>query len=123
MAKTSGKTLVSLRAYPDDAELLCSGTLALFRQKGWEIHVATMAPGDCGTVQYSREEISRIRRAEAGKSVGMLEGSYHCLESGDIFILCDRPSPVRAIELLAGHAEVQFNFYRPAIGKCEAEMH
>ena len=27
------------------------------------------------------------------------------------------------MSLLAGHPNVQFNFYRPAIGKCEAEMH
>jgi glucosamine-6-phosphate deaminase len=27
------------------------------------------------------------------------------------------------MSLLSGHPNVQFNFYRPAIGKCEAEMH
>ncbi|GAH42815.1 unnamed protein product, partial [marine sediment metagenome] len=27
------------------------------------------------------------------------------------------------MSLLAGHPDVQFNFYRPAIGKCEAEIH
>ena len=27
------------------------------------------------------------------------------------------------MSLLAGHPNVQFNFYRPGIGKCEAEMH
>ena len=27
------------------------------------------------------------------------------------------------MSLLAGHPNVQFNFYRPAIGKCESEMH
>lgn len=27
------------------------------------------------------------------------------------------------MSLLGGHPNVQFNFYRPAIGKCEAEMH
>lgn len=27
------------------------------------------------------------------------------------------------MSLLAGHSNVQFNFYRPAIGTCEAEMH
>ena len=27
------------------------------------------------------------------------------------------------MSLLAGHPNVQFNFYRPAVGTCEAEMH
>jgi len=100
MAAISGKNVLSLGAHPDDAEFLCAGTLALLRQKGWQIHIATMAPGDCGTVQYSREEISRIRRAEAAKAASLLDGAYHCLECGDIFILYDRPSLLKAIELV-----------------------
>ena len=96
----NNKTVLSLGAHPDDAEFFCAGTLALLRQKGWEIHIATMTPGDCGTVQYSREEISRIRRAEAAKAAAILDGTYHCLECDDIFILYDRPSLLKAIELL-----------------------
>ena len=97
---TMNKTVLSLGAHPDDAEFFCAGTLALLHQKGWEIHIATMTPGDCGTVQYSREEISRIRRAEAAKAASILDGTYHCLECGDIFILYDRPSLLKAIELM-----------------------
>ena len=97
---TTNKTVLSLGAHPDDAEFFCAGTLALLHQKGWEIHIATMTPGDCGTVQYSREEISRIRRAEAAKAASILDGTYHCLECDDIFILYDRPSLLKAIELL-----------------------
>ncbi len=100
MTATSEKTVLSLGAHPDDAEFFCAGTLALLREKGWEIHIATMAPGDCGTVQYSREEISRIRKGEAAKSAAILDGTYHCLEEGDIFILYDRQSLLKAIELL-----------------------
>jgi LmbE family N-acetylglucosaminyl deacetylase len=97
---TSNKTVLSLGAHPDDAEFFCTGTLALLEKKGWQIHIATMTPGDCGTVQYSREEISRIRRAEAAKAAGMLNGSYHCLESNDIFIMYDKPTLIKAIELM-----------------------
>ena len=96
----NNKTVLSLGAHPDDAEFFCAGTLALLREKGWEIHIATMAPGDCGTVQYSREEISRIRKGEAAKSAAILDGTYHCLEEGDIFILYNRQSLLKAIELL-----------------------
>jgi LmbE family N-acetylglucosaminyl deacetylase len=96
----NNKTVLSIGAHPDDAEFFCTGTLALLEKKGWQIHIATMTPGDCGTVQYSREEISKIRRAEAAKSAGILNGSYHCLESSDIFILYDRPTLTKAIELV-----------------------
>jgi LmbE family N-acetylglucosaminyl deacetylase len=96
----NNKAVLSLGAHPDDAEFFCAGTLALLQQKGWDIHIATMTPGDCGTVQYSREEISRIRRAEATKAASILDGTYHCLECDDIFILYDRLSLLKAIELL-----------------------
>ena len=65
---SSEKTVLSIGAHPDDAEFMCTGTLALLHERGWEVHIATLAPGDCGTVQYSREEISRIRKGEAAQA-------------------------------------------------------
>jgi LmbE family N-acetylglucosaminyl deacetylase len=97
---TSEKVVLSIGAHPDDAEFMCAGTLALLRQRGWQVHIATMAPGDCGTVQYSREEISRIRKGESAKAAALLDGKYHCLECGDIFIMYDRPTLLKTIELV-----------------------
>jgi LmbE family N-acetylglucosaminyl deacetylase len=94
------KTVLSFGAHPDDAEFMCAGTLALLQKKGWRVHIATMTPGDCGTVEYSREEISRIRKAEAAKAAALLDGSYHCLECGDAFIMYDKLSLLKAIELV-----------------------
>ncbi|MHC4740771.1 MAG: PIG-L deacetylase family protein [Planctomycetota bacterium] len=94
------KVVLSFGAHPDDAEFMCAGTLALLRERGWDVHISTMTPGDCGTVEYSREEISRIRKAEAAKGVALLDGTYHCLESGDIFIMYDEPTLLKAIELV-----------------------
>lgn len=100
VAANRDKTVLSLGAHPDDAEFFCAGTLALLRKKGWQIYIATLTPGDCGTVEHSRQEISRIRRAEAAKAASLLGGSYHCLECGDIFIMYDRPTLLKAIELV-----------------------
>ena len=100
MAVTKGKTVLSIGAHPDDAEFMCAGTLAMLHKKGWQIHIATMTPGDCGTVEYSREEISRIRKAEAAKAAGILGGSYYCLGCDDAFIMYDRPALLAAIELV-----------------------
>jgi len=94
------RVALSFGAHPDDAEFFCAGTLALLHQKGWQIHIATMTPGDCGTIEYTREEISKIRKAEATKAASILDGQYHCLECDDIFIMYDRPTLLKAIELL-----------------------
>jgi len=96
----SEKTVLCLEAHPDDAEFLCAGTLALLRERGWQVHIASVTPGDCGTVQYSRQEISRIRKAEAAKAAAVLDGGYHCLEADDAFIMYDRPTLVKAIALV-----------------------
>jgi len=79
---------------------MCAGTLALLHKRGWEVHIASLTPGDCGSVEYDREEISRIRKAEAAKSAALLHGQYHCLECDDIFILYDRPTLLKTIELV-----------------------
>jgi len=94
------KIVLTIGAHPDDSEFFCTGTLALLRQKGWQVHSATMTPGDCGSAQYNREEISKIRKAEAAKSASLLEGQYHCLECDDVFIMYDRPTLLKTIELI-----------------------
>jgi N-acetylglucosamine malate deacetylase 1 len=94
------KRALALMAHPDDAEFTCCGTLALLHQRGWEIHLATMTPGDCGSEQLGPEEISRIRRIEAANSAAVLGGTYHCLECRDGFIAYDRETTVKAVTLI-----------------------
>src|SRR3989339_231695 len=94
------KIALSLVAHPDDAEFQCAGTLALLAGKGWDIHIATMTPGDAGSVTLGREEISRVRRGEAVKSATVLNGKYHCLECRDAFVMYDEPTLLKAIKLI-----------------------
>jgi N-acetylglucosamine malate deacetylase 1 len=75
-------------AHPDDAEFLCAGTLLrLVREHGWQVHVATMTAGDCGSAELAPAEISRIRRAEAARAAALLGGTYHCLEERDLLVM------------------------------------
>ncbi len=97
---SDNKVVLSLGAHPDDAEFMCTGTLALLRERGWQVHIATFTPGDCGTIEYNREEISRIRKSEGVKAAALLDGQYHCLECDDAFIMYDRPTLLKAIALV-----------------------
>jgi len=97
---SENRRALAFMAHPDDAEFTCCGTLALLRQKGWEIHVATMTPGDCGSEELGPEEISRIRRVEAADAAAVLEGTYHCLECRDGSIAYDRQTMVKAVALV-----------------------
>jgi LmbE family N-acetylglucosaminyl deacetylase len=94
------KSVLGIFSHPDDAEMVCAGTLSLFRKAGWEVHITTMAPGDKGTAEYSRKEISRIRKAEATRAAELIDATYHCLELEDVYILYDRESINKTTSLI-----------------------
>ena len=94
------KTVLGIFAHPDDAELMCVGTLSLLKKAGWEIHIATMTPGDKGSAELTREEISVIRRAEGAKAAERLGGTYHCLDCDDVYIMYDRETINKATTLI-----------------------
>ena len=94
------KTVLGIFAHPDDAEILCTGTLSLLNKSGWSVHIATLATGDKGTAKYDRDEIIAIRNKEAIESANIIEASYHCLDFEDIYILYNREAIDRATSLV-----------------------
>jgi len=92
--------VLALMAHPDDIEFSCAGTLALLKQAGWEIHLATMTPGDVGSMSLAAEEISRVRRAEAAASAAILGAGYACLESRDLAVFYEPDAKRRATALI-----------------------
>jgi LmbE family N-acetylglucosaminyl deacetylase len=93
--------VLSVLAHPDDAEFLCAGVLArLHFEKSWRVHIATMTAGDCGTAEYSSEEISRIRREEGACAVEVLAGEYHCLLERDLLVQYGERSLEKVTRLL-----------------------
>jgi N-acetylglucosamine malate deacetylase 1 len=88
MIGSAAKTALSILAHPDDAEFLCAGTLIrLKREHGWNVHIATMTPGDCGSVEHDAASISRIRRTEGAAAAQVIGGHYYCLEERDLLIV------------------------------------
>jgi LmbE family N-acetylglucosaminyl deacetylase len=88
-------------AHPDDAEFLCAGTLIrLAQEHGWEVHIATMTPGDCGSVEYPPEEIARIRRGEGAAAAAAIGGKYHCVEERDLRVVYNEATLEKVVRLL-----------------------
>ncbi|MBI5525787.1 MAG: PIG-L family deacetylase [Deltaproteobacteria bacterium] len=86
-------------AHPDDAEMLCAGTLIRLADAGWTVHVATATAGDCGSMALAPRRISTIRRAEARKSAALCGATYHCLGEKDGFVFHDKPTMRKAMDL------------------------
>jgi len=93
------KVAMTFMAHPDDAEILCAGTLIRLAKLGWEIHIATAAPGDCGTMTHDRWQISAIRTDEARRAAALIGATYHCIDERDGFICYDKPSLHKTIDL------------------------
>jgi LmbE family N-acetylglucosaminyl deacetylase len=94
------KIALAFMAHPDDAEILCAGTLArLQRLGGWEIHIVTACMGDCGSMSEPPERIAKIRLSEATAAAGVIGATYHCLGERDGFLVHDKPTIAAAMEL------------------------
>jgi N-acetylglucosamine malate deacetylase 1 len=94
------KRILAIHAHPDDVEFQCAGTLLLLKERGCQITIATMTPGDCGSAEMNAEKIAEVRRAEAKRSADILGADYHCLEFRDLQIVHDNPSRKRITEFL-----------------------
>jgi len=93
---------LALVAHPDDVEFLCAGTLVrLAREHGWQVHLATMTAGDCGSAEHGPQEISVIRRAEAKASADRLGAPYHCVGALDLRVYLNDDLVDRVVRLLA----------------------
>jgi LmbE family N-acetylglucosaminyl deacetylase len=90
---------LSFLAHPDDAEILCGGTLVRLAETGWEVHICTATPGDCGTTTQNRWDISSQRTQEARKAAAMIGATYHCLDERDLFVVFDKPTIAKAVDL------------------------
>lgn len=94
------KIVLGLFAHPDDAELMCAGTLSLLKRRGWKIHIDTMTPGDKGSAELTRSEISQIRKSEAADAAALLDGTYHCLDCEDVYVVYDKETINKATALI-----------------------
>jgi LmbE family N-acetylglucosaminyl deacetylase len=93
--------ILIILAHPDDAEFLCGGTLIrLAREKNWQVHIASMTAGDCGSAQYGPEEISRIRKKEGADAAALIGATYHCLEEHDLLVFYNERALERVTRLL-----------------------
>ncbi len=93
--------VLSLLAHPDDAEFLCAGVLIrLKREHGFDVHIATMTAGDCGSIVHPADDIARIRRAENVHAASHLDAHSWCLDEKDLLVFANERTLEKATRLL-----------------------
>ena len=96
--------LLTYMAHPDDAEILAGGILLRLKAVGWEVGIATMTAGDCGSDSLSRQEISRTRLAEAEAAARFLGGRYACTGLNDVEVMFNAENVRRVVEVMRSFA-------------------
>jgi N-acetylglucosamine malate deacetylase 1 len=69
----SGDRVLAVVAHPDDAELLCAGTLARARKDGAAIAVCVLCKGDKGQPATPIPNLAEVRHQEAAAAARLLE--------------------------------------------------
>ena len=80
------KTILSIQAHPDDAEIFCAGTLALLAQSGNRVVIATMTSGNMGGIGMDQETTGERRKKEAAAAAHLIGAEYMCLEQPDGYV-------------------------------------
>lgn len=80
------KKALAIHAHPDDTEIYCIGTLALLRDAGYDVTIATMTAGQAGGHEKSSAQTAKVRKAEAKRAAASIKAKYVCLSGEDAFL-------------------------------------
>jgi LmbE family N-acetylglucosaminyl deacetylase len=100
MTKVEGKRILAVGAHPDDVEFMCGGTLALLRQKGFDINIATVCSGNKGSAELGPEAIAQKRFKEATESAKVLGATFTSLGEPDLELVFSNRVRYKAAELV-----------------------
>jgi LmbE family N-acetylglucosaminyl deacetylase len=84
----SGERVLAVVAHPDDAELLCAGTLARAKADGAAIAICVLCRGDKGQPAEPITNLAAVRRREATAAAKLLGAELFWCSFGD-GELCD----------------------------------
>lgn len=82
-------TAFAIGCHPDDIEFMMAGTLFLLKEKGVSLHYMNVANGNCGTLEYNRQEIEVIRKKEARKAASYLGAYWYESVANDLEVVYD----------------------------------
>jgi len=91
--------VLAVIAHPDDAEILCAGTLARARANGAAIGICLLCQGDKGLPDPPIENLGDVRRLEMAAAAKLVDAELMEAGYGDGELFDDRDSRRRVIEL------------------------
>ena len=92
--------VLAIGAHPDDIEILCAGTLALYKQQGHTVFMAVATDGAVGSPTLARPETAEMRRREQEKSCAIFGAELIWMGFEDEWLFDDRPTRTRFLDAI-----------------------
>ena len=92
--------VLAIGAHPDDLEILCGGTLALFAKRGDEVYMCHTLNGNLGHTEIPRDELREIRREEAKNAAKLIGATSLTLDIDDLDIYVERSAKQKMIDII-----------------------
>jgi LmbE family N-acetylglucosaminyl deacetylase len=104
----SGERILAVIAHPDDAELLCAGTLARAKREGAEaIGLCVLCNGDKGQPEPPLDDLGEVRHREMAAAADLLGAELFWMGHGDAELSDTPPARREVIEV--------FRRFRPGL--------
>jgi LmbE family N-acetylglucosaminyl deacetylase len=110
----SRNRVLALVAHPDDAELLCAGTLARARRDGAEIGICVLCQGDRGQPSTPIRDLAAVRSQEMRRAAELLGAALFEAGRPDGTLVDDADTRLTVIEL--------FRQFRPTLLLAHSEL-
>lgn len=95
----AGDRVLAVVAHPDDAELLCAGTLARARDDGAAIGVCVLCRGDKGQPTEAIKNLAAVRRREMTAAAQLLGAELFAADVPDGTLADDQHTRLRLVEI------------------------
>lgn len=82
--------ILAFSAHPDDVEINCAGTLAMYRKKGAEVFIVHACTGDKGDYLLPPEQVAQIRATESRLAGKAIQAQVSSLNFGDAELVYNR---------------------------------
>lgn len=92
--------VLAIGAHPDDLELQCAGTLAMYAQQGHEVYMAVTTNGDKGNFDVQPGELAAIRKAEFEASCAVIGAQPVWIGLEDEYLVNDLDNRLRFVEVI-----------------------
>ncbi|MBO7743692.1 PIG-L family deacetylase [Paenibacillus sp. MWE-103] len=92
--------VLAIGAHPDDIELQCAGSLAMYAKQGHEVFMAVSTNGDKGNFDVEPSELARVREAEFRASCAIIGATPIWLGYEDEMLINDLPARLRFVDAI-----------------------